>query len=371
MKVALVHDWLTGMRGGEKCLEVFAELFPDADLFTLIHVEGSVSKLIENRKIKTSLLQKVPSIERYYRHFLPLLPEMMARFDTSSYDVVISSSHCVAKMIPVSGSTRHWCYIYTPMRYVWDLFDDYFGENSSLPVRAAAHLVAPYLRHVDVKTSEGVDQFVAISKFIGERVSRHYGRESEVIYPPVSLERFSPAPRDEVEDWDLVVSAFAPYKRIDLAVEASNRLNRRLKIIGSGQMEEQLKKMAGPQVEFLGWLSDEEIAWHMARCRSFVFPGVEDFGITPVEAQASGRPVVAIGEGGALETIRGLDDANPSGVLFREQTVDSMCDALLAADKVDWDGETIARGVRHFSRDRFKDEVRASLDRFTGGELFS
>jgi glycosyltransferase involved in cell wall biosynthesis len=369
MKVVLIHDWLNGMRGGEKCLEIFAELFPDAPIFTLIHDKGSVSPAIEAHPIKTSFIQNIPGSSRFYRHMLPILPSAMASFDTSKYDLIISSSHCVAKMVQKSSSTRHWCYIYTPMRYVWELFDEYFGERCSFPVRTAAKMVAPYLRRRDVATARDVDQFVAISHFIAGRVKKHYERDSEVIYPPVSLERFSPlAQNEKAEDWDLVVSAFAPYKRIDLAVEASNRLKRPLKIIGSGQMQNFLKAKAGPQVEFLGWLSDEEIADHMRRCRNFVFPGVEDFGITPVEAQASGRPVVAFGEGGALETVSGLDSEMPSGVFFKEQTVDSLCEALQKADQQSWDSEAIALKVQGFSRQRFIEEVKESLIRFTGQE---
>ena len=371
MKVLLVHDWLTGMRGGEKCLEIFAELFPDASLYTLIHDPGSVSEIIENREIKTSYLQKIPGIKRYYRHFLPFLPTVMGNFDTSSFDLIISSSHCVAKMIKKNDATKHWCYIFTPMRYVWELFDDYFGKDCSFPVRTGAKMVAPYLRKKDVASSSGVNQFVAISDFIAGRVKKNYGRNAEVIYPPVSLERFTPVAADKVEDWDLVVSAFAPYKRIDLAIQASNKLNRPLKIIGSGQKETYLKSIAGPQVEFLGWISNEEIADHMARCRSFVFPGLEDFGITPVEAQASGRPVVAYGEGGALETVRGLECETPSGIFFKEQTVDSLCEALQKVDEVEWDSQKMAEDVKRFSRQRFIAEVKQSLNAFTEGKLFS
>jgi len=369
MKIALVHDWLTGMRGGEKCLEIFAELFPEAPLFTLVHDPGSVSEIIENRKIITSYLQNITGIKNYYRHFLPFLPAAMQTFDTSEYDLIISSSHCVAKMIQKKSTTRHWCYIFTPMRYVWELFDEYFGDKCSFPVRTAAKIVAPYLRAKDVSTSSNVDQYISISSFIADRVKKHYGRDSEIIYPPVSLQRFQV--QEQVEDWDLVVSAFAPYKRIDLAIEASNKLNRPLKIIGNGQMQEQLKKMAGPQVTFLGWLSDKEIADHMARCRTFVFPGLEDFGITPVEAQASGRPVVAYGAGGALETVRGLDAQKPSGVFFKEQNVDLLCEALQKADEVDWDSSMIVEEVQKFSRERFVREVKQSLRIFSDGQLFS
>jgi glycosyltransferase involved in cell wall biosynthesis len=367
MKVILVHDWLTGMRGGERCLEVFCELFPEAPLYTLIHEPGSLTKTIENRPIFTSSLQKIPFLRNRYQYLLPFFPSLMKAFKVPPADLVISSSHCVAKMFPRPSGAKHWCYLFTPMRYMWDLFDQYFSaKQASFPVRQAAFLMRPYLQNQDLLSNQNVDHFVSISKFIANRVSCNYDRSSEVIYPPVEADRFSPVSSDQIGDWDLVVSAFVPYKRIDLAIEASNRLKRPLKIIGGGEEEKRLKALAGPQVEFLGKLSDEEVAWHMARCRCFVFPGEEDFGITPIEAQAAGRPVVAYAAGGALETVGDVDSENPSGVLFKEQTVFSLMEALKKVDRITWQSQCLRTQVEKFSRERFKREVKRSLENFMG-----
>lgn len=363
MRIALVHDWLTGMRGGERCLEVLCELFPGAPLYTLVHERGRVSPVIEDRQIHTSALQRVGCLRRRYRHALPLLPRLMESFDFSGYDLIISSSHCVAKLARTPPGARHWCYIYTPMRYVWDLFGQYFGPQAHPLVRLAARIVAPGLRRKDRESSSHVGQFVAISNFVAARVQRHYGRQAQVIYPPVSLERFHPVSPSEVGDWDLVVSAFAPYKGIDLVIEAANRSGRRLKIIGSGQMERRLRSMAGPSVEFLGALDDAQVSWHMARCRSFIFPGVEDFGITPLEAQASGRPVVALAAGGTLETV----EEGVGGVLFKEANAASLLDALGRCDRLDWNAARAVASVQRFGRERFKEEVKASIESYCPG----
>lgn len=353
------------MRGGERCLEVFCELFPEAPLYTLVHEKGSVSAPIENRRIITSPLQKSVWLRGRYRHCLPVLPLLMERFDFSGYDLIISSSHCVAKLSRTPAWARHWCYIYTPMRYMWDLFDDYFGPGVHPAVRLAARALRPWLQHKDRETCIRVGQFTAISRFVAERVKRHYGREAAVIYPPVSLERFTPVAPSEIGDWDLVVSAFAPYKGIELAIEASKETGRRLKIIGSGQEESRLRSLAGPTVEFLGALDDAQVAWHMARCRSFIFPGIEDFGITPLEAQASGRPVVALGAGGALETI----EEGVGGLFFREKTPASLAAALRSVEEHRWDATGMRGGVLRFGRERFRAEVTASIKAFCPGAL--
>ena len=231
MRVALVHDWLTGMRGGERCLEAFCELFPEADLFTLVHVPGSVSPVVERRRITTSFIQRLPGAAAGYRRYLPLFPAAIRRFDLRGYDLVLSSSHAVAKSVPVPAGTLHVCYCFTPMRYVWDLYDEYFGPRAGWAMRAAMPPVAAALRRWDRRTAAGVHHFVAISRFVADRIRRAYGRSADVIYPPVDVARF--AIDESPGDYYLVVSALAPYKRVDLAVEAANRTRRRLLVVGT------------------------------------------------------------------------------------------------------------------------------------------
>jgi glycosyltransferase involved in cell wall biosynthesis len=324
-RVALVHDWLTGMRGGERCLEVFCELFPDAPVFTLLHVPGSVSPAIERHPIVTSLVQRLPGAATRYRHYLPLFPAAVRALDLSRFDLVLSLSHCVAKAVRVPPDALHVCYCFTPMRYVWDLEDDYASAAGWL-TRRLLPPAAALLRRWDRRT-DSVADFVAISHHIADRIRRVYGRPADVIHPPVELDRFRIAP--DVDDYYLVVSALVPYKRVDLAVAAATRLGRRLLVVGRGPEETRLRAMAGPGVRFLGWRPDAEVAELYARCRAVLFPSVEDFGIVPLEAAAAGRPTIALARGGALETMVGLDgDEPPTAVFFGEQSVAAVADAM-------------------------------------------
>lgn len=337
MPLAIVHDWLTGMRGGERCLEVVCELFPDAPIFTLLHVPGRVSPTIERRRIVTSFIQRLPAAATRYRQYLPLFPAAIRRLDLRGFDVVLSMSHCVAKAAPASKDALHLDYCFSPMRYVWDLYDDYFGSRAALATRLLMPPIAAALRRWDRDTS-GVHDFAAISRHIADRIRRVYGRSADVIYPPVDVVRFQPA---VPEDFYLVVSALVPYKRIDLAVAAATRLGRRLLIVGTGPQARVLRAKAGPSVEFLGWRSDEEVAGLYARCRAVLFPSVEDFGIVPLEAAAAGRPTIALGRGGARETMIGLGEGSdpPTAVFFEEQTAEALAAAMTrfesAADQFD------------------------------------
>ena len=363
MRVALVHDWLTGMRGGERCLEVFCEIFPDADLHTLLHVRGTVSPTIERRRIHTSFIQRLPDAARRYRSYLPLFPAAVRRLDLRGYDLVLSSSHAVAKSVRVPPRALHVCYCFTPMRYVWDLYDDYFGRGAGPLTRAAMPAVAAALRRWDRATAAGVHHFVAISHFIAARIRRCYGREADVIHPPVDVARFH---IDEGPgDYYLVVSALTPYKRIDLAVEAANRRRCRLVIVGTGPEESRLRALAGPTVEFLGWRDDAEVARLYARCRALVFPSVEDFGIAPLEAMASGRPVIALGQGGALETVVPPGgEAPPTGLFFEAQSADALAAAMarLEEGSVRFEPKALRRHAEGFDRPRFKARVERYLD---------
>ncbi len=329
LKVVLVHDWLTGMRGGEKVLECFCRLFPKAPLFTLLHLPGSVSPLIEDRRIVTSFIQHMPCKETRYRYYLPLFPMAARAMKLPECDLVLSSSHCVAKGVKKPKGSVHISYLHTPMRYVWDMYDSYFGPDSSGIAKYIMPLLRGQLQRWDVRTAKDVDYFLANSEHVAKRIKRYYGREAEVVHPPLELGRFGPL--DEVEDYYLVLSALVPYKRVDLAIQACKKLGRRLKVVGKGPEMEYLKTLAGDEVEFLGWQPDEALPELYAKARAFIFPGEEDFGITPLESMASGRPVVALSRGGALETVVGLEDAQgrtPTGVFFGEQSLDALAGAM-------------------------------------------
>jgi len=361
-KVALVHDWLTGMRGGEKVLEVFCEMFPHADLFTLLHVPGSVSGKIENRRVRTSFLQNIPGIGKNYRYFLPLMPRAVESFDLSSYDLVISTSHCVAKGAVPGAKAVHVCYCHTPMRYIWDQFDFYFGpEKSGAVTRWIMKALRPSLQKWDVESSKRVNHFIANSGYVSKRIQTFYERKAEVIYPYADTDFYLPGESPIQGDFYLIVSALAPYKRLELAVEAFNRSGKNLKIIGSGPTLASLKEKAKPNVEFLGWRSNEEIRDHYRACRALIFPGTEDFGIVPLEAMASGRPVIAYGEGGALETVK----ENISGVFFRKPSAESILEAIARADLMSWDAEKIRAQALNFSRENFVSKLKDFFDKIS------
>jgi glycosyltransferase involved in cell wall biosynthesis len=364
MRVALVHDWLTGMRGGERCLEVLCELYPDADLFTLLHVPGTVSSVIERRRIVTSFVQRLPGARRRYRQYLPVFPWAVQAFDLRGYDLVVSTSHCVAKGAPAPPGAVHLSYCFTPMRYVWDLYDDYFGRRAGPLTRVLMPPVAAALRRWDRLSSAGVHHFAAISRHIAERIERCYGRAAEVIYPPVDVGRFEPADGTPGEFY-LVVSALVPYKRVDLAVAAATRRGARLLVVGTGPEEGRLRASAGPAVEFLGWRSDAEVVQLYRRCRAVLFPGVEDFGIVPLEAMAAGRPVIALADGGARETVVGLEATGepPTGVFFGGQTVEALAEAMATFEReaARFEPKALRARAELFDRPRFKERLAAYL----------
>lgn len=342
-RVALIHDWLTGMRGGEQVLEGILDVVPEAEIFTLFHFAGSVSKKIESRPIHTSSLQNLARKVSDYRTLLPLFPRAAGSWDLSAFDTIISSSHCVAKGVNANGKP-HLCYCHTPMRYVWDRFDDYFPPSKPL-MRFGMSVVAPFLRRWDVATASGVTRFVANSSFVAGRIRDYYGRDSTVIHPFVD-DAFLNAPLvEEREDYHLVVSALVPYKRIELAMEAG----RKLVVIGSGPLLESLSKRAGPNVQFLGSVSREVVIDRMARARSLILPGVEDFGITPVEAMALGTPVVAFGAGGVLDSVV----PGRTGIFFGDGMVNSLRTALDQVESRDWDRPAMRAHASAFSRQRF------------------
>ena len=358
LKVALVHDWLTGMRGGEKCLEVLCELFPDADLYTLLHQKGKLSQNIESRSIRTSFVQHLPFGLKKYRHYLPLFPLAIEQFDLSAYDLIVSSSHCVAKGVRLNNSTYHISYVHTPMRYVWDQFNTYFRQpRTSWPVRIGAELMRPYLQRWDRSTAKRVDTFLCNSNNIRKKILEYYGRESQVIYPPVDLSRFKPG--DTKADYYLMVGAFAPNKRVDLAVHAFNKLKLPLKILGSGQDEEYCRSIAGETIEFLGTLSNEKLLELYQQARALVFPGEDDFGITPLEAQACGTPVIAFAAGGELETVTDL-----KGLFFKEQNVEALVKAVEIMERK-WEvfvPEKFQEQLSRFGRGHFKEQMAHAIE---------
>ena len=352
-RVALVHDWLNGMRGGEKCLEVLCEMFPDATLFTLIHEKGRLSKTIEQMQIQTSFIQKLPFGLSRYRHYLPIMPKAIECFDFSSFDLVISTSHCVAKGAIPGPETFHISYVHAPMRYVWDAFDTYFKRSQTrLWIRWAAILVRSYLRHWDRKSSIRVHRFLCNSVNIQKKIEQYYGRESQVIHPPVDLNRFTPG--GVKKDFYLMIGAFAPNKRVDLAIRAFNSLKLPLKIVGRGQDEAYCRSIAGETISFLGECNDDQILRLYQEARAFVFPGEDDFGITPLEAQACATPVIAYAAGGALETVN-----EQTGIFFHQQTEDALSQAVeeMETRHSSFQREEFQKNTSRFSRKRYQQEI--------------
>jgi glycosyltransferase involved in cell wall biosynthesis len=363
-RAVLVHDWLTGMRGGEKCLEVLCRRWPSAPLFTLLHKPGAVSSVIERRLVRTSFLQQFPGVERYYRYLLPLMPAASEAWRLPPCELVVSFSHCVAKSVRVPHGVPHVCYCFTPMRYIWHQRNAYFGAERLGGIESGfADRFLAFLRRWDQWTAARVTHFVAISRTVERRIQECYGRSSAVIYPPVDTDFFCPAPVRR-EDYYLAVSAFAPYKRLDLAIAACNRLRQRLLIIGSGQDADRLHARAGPTVHFLGWQPDKVVRDHYRRCRALLFPGEEDFGIVPVEAQACGAPVVAYGRGGCTETVIPPGSRrDPTGLWFDEQTVDCLVGSLQSfwARSSEFAPAAARCQALRFNQRRFEDELLAYL----------
>ena len=367
-RVGIVHDWLTGMRGGEKVLEVLCERYPHAELFTLLHVRGSVSAAIERLPIHTSALQRLPGVRHYYRECLPLFPALIEQFDLEPFDLVLSSSHCVAKGAIVRPGTLHLCYCHTPMRYAWDQFDAYFGP-ARVGAAASAFLrpVLAALARWDRDTSGRVHRYLTNSQHVAGRIRRYYNREATVVYPPVDTDFFHPdsahaAASGSDAPYALVVSALVPYKRIDVAIDACRLAGVPLKIVGIGPERARLEQVAAADgtrgtVQFLGRLSNEAVRESYQRAAVVLLTGEEDFGIVPLEAQACGRPVVALGRGGAVETVL----PGETGLLVDEPAADAFADAIVQAMRRRFDPAGIRRHAERFSRVRFGDQIDACV----------
>ncbi len=371
MKVALVHDWITGMRGGEKCLETFLDLYPQADIFTLIHVPGVTRPHIDQAVVGTSFLQKLPGVHKYYRALLPLFPAAAASLDLTGYDAVISLSHAAAKNVKVDPGCIHICYCFTPMRYVWDQAQSYLGA-----MRYPSQPLISWLRDWDRKGSAGVTHFVGISNFVAARIRKFYGRRARVIYPAVDTSWITRTKSGEQGEAFLYAGALVPYKRVDLIVEAFNELGLPLWIAGSGMLESKLRRRAKKNVHFFGSIRDRELADCMKHSRALIFPGKEDFGMIPVECMAAGRPVIGLDAGGTAETVdgvrywldSGIDASDASGVFIRKADSGSVRGVVEAVrwfckHEAEFKPERCAAQAQLFSRERFvNDWIKLALD---------
>ncbi|MFC2163452.1 glycosyltransferase [Acidobacteriota bacterium] len=356
-KVALVHDWLTGQRGGEKVLEVFAEIFPDAPVYTLFHFPGSQIEALENKDIQTSFVQRLPFLRRRYRRYLPLFPLAIELFDFQEYDLVISSSHCAAKGAIPRPDALHICYIHSPMRYAWNQYFSYFSSDrlgflSRLIIPGKIHK----LRIWDESSSHRVDHFVANSKTVAQRVQKYYRRDADIIHPPVDTDFYVPGERGS--DYFLIVSALVPYKKIDVAINAFNQKGLPLKIVGVGPDYRKLKKMAKANIEFLGSIPGEDLRKIYQEARALIMPGEEDFGINSLEAQSCGVPVIALGRGGATETVI----PGETGFLFDELSVSELLAVLDKFKDFSFNKTTIRTNALSYSRDSFKKNATSYFD---------
>jgi len=347
MKVAIVHDFFCNLGGSDQVAAALHQLYPDAPVYTLLVSDRNrQGELLQGMNIKTSFVQRLPLARRRHEIYLPLFPLAIESFDLTGFDLLLSSSHACAKGVIPAPEALHICYCHTPARYAWDL-SYLYARRAPWLLRGHIALVMHRFRTWDVSTASRVDHFVANSHFVAQRIERYYRRPSTVIYPPVDTAYFAPGERSG--DYHLVVSRLTAYKQIDLAIEAFNRLGKPLWIVGDGPDRRRLRAMAGSNVRFLGPLPREGVRDAMRGCRALIFPGKEDFGITPVEVQATGRPVIAYGRGGALESvIEGV-----TGAFFTEQTAGALCEAVDRADRLPFDRDAIRRHAVQFDREVF------------------
>lgn len=368
MRIALVHDWLTGMRGGERVLDEIAGIYPDADLYTLVHVPGSTSERIEARRIETSPLSNLPGVSRYYRMLLPFFPWAIRRFDLSGYDLVISCSHAVAKSVRTGPNTIHLCYCLTPMRYIWDQIDAYLGHGL---LRSISAPLVSYLRRFDQRYSDttAVTKFIATSTAVQGRIRRHYERDASIVFPPVDVDAYevrslsADAPTNAPY---LLVGGFVPYKAEALAIEAFRNSDRTLLVVGDGPTRRKLERDAPHNVRFLGHIGSEELSHRYAECRALIYPQEEDFGIIAVEVQAAGRPVIAFGQGGARDTVCDFrSNASPTGIYFDEPSPASLRAALdlFEANENAFVPKHIRAWTEKFGKRRFCREFQREVDK--------
>lgn len=365
MKVALVHDWLVNYGGGERVLEQFLQMYPSADIFTLVYDKKKMAGHFPAEKVHCSFVQKIPFATKLYTKFLKLMPSAFESFDLTKYDLVIASSSSCAKGVLTAPETPFIAYIHSPMRYAWDLYYDYYKKSKAL-TRFFMKRWIPGIRQWDYISSQRIDTIIANSRYIARRIQRCWNRDSVVVHPPVDTQRLAPNGLPP-EDFFVAFSRFVPYKRLDLAIKACGSLHKKLVVIGSGSQEEELKKLASSykeaDIQFTGRISDSEVASYLQRCRALIFCAEEDFGIIPVEAQACGRPVIAYGRGGALETV--ID--GKTGVFFNCQTEEALVIALERFEKLEkegvFDASEINRHAQIFSSERFRKEIAGVIEK--------
>jgi glycosyltransferase involved in cell wall biosynthesis len=357
MKVAIIHYWLVGMRGGEKVIEALCEMYPQADIFTHVYDPEMVSDRIRQHRVIPTFINALPRAAKMYKTYLPLMPLALEQIDLSGYDLIISSESGPAKGIIPPSDAIHVCYCHTPMRYIWNMYHQYRNGAGRL-----ARLMMPplthYLRMWDVTSAARVDSFVANSTTVARRIHRYYGADAVVINPPVDTKAFSIAAPSDLGDYYLMAGELVSYKRPDLAVRAFNETKQKLVVIGGGEMLEEIRRLAGPTVKVMGSQPFEVLKHHYARCRALIFPGEEDFGMVPVEAMASGRPVVALGRGGATETVKD----GVSGVFFPEQTVEAIASAVERLTHIEFDSRKISAHAEQFGREQFFQKMRTHID---------
>ena len=369
MKIVIVHDWLVTFAGAERVLEQMLKVYPNSDIFSLVDfLEPNQREFIQNKEVKTSFIQKLPFAKKAYRNFLPLMPLAIEQLDVSGYDIVISSSHAVAKGIITGPDQLHICMCYSPIRYAWDLQHQYLRESGlekgfkSFFIKSVLH----YMRLWDRANSQSVDEFISISNFISKRIDKFYGRSAKVIYPPVDINKF-PLNLNKRKDFYVTCSRMVPYKKIDLIVDTFSRKlpEKELVVIGDGPDMKKIKNLAGSNIKFLGHVSSEKLQRHISTAKAFIFAAHEDFGISPIEAQSCGTPVIAFGKGGALETIIGLDQDLPTGVFFDEQTPYSLYNAVVLfernIEKILY--ESCRKNSERFSNKRFRSEFKEFVEK--------